>query len=97
MNIIFQGTLGGECLSQRIVCTSATLTITDISINNILPYTFSLKRFTLGKGSVLIYTFTLDAEDNLRDNENYILNTGDYLELISNTTDTSFYVSAFQS
>jgi len=95
MNVIFQGTLSG-CGGQRIICTTNSLTIEDISINNSLAYTFTLNRFTSGQGTVLIYTFDLNAGDNVRDNETYILNTGDYLELTSSIPGTTFYVSANQ-
>ena len=95
MNVIFQGTLDG-CGGQRITCTTTSLTIEDISINNSSAYTFTLKRFTSGKGLVLIYTFDLDAGDNVRDNETYILNNGDYLELTSNIPGTTFYISGDQ-
>ena len=95
MNVIFQGTLNG-CGGQRITCTTTSLTIDDISINNSSAYTFTLNRFTSGQGTVLIYTFDLDAGDNVRDNEIYILNNGDYLELTSSIPGTTFYVSATQ-
>lgn len=95
MNVIFQGTLNG-CGGQRITCTTTSLTIEDMSINNSSAYTFTLNRFTSGQGLVLIYTFDLDAGDNLRDNEIYILNNGDYLELTSSIPGTTFYVSANQ-
>lgn len=97
MNVIFQGTLSSGCDGQRITCTTTSLTINDISINNSSAYTFTLNRFTSGQGTVLIYTFDLDAGDNVRDNETYILNTGDYLELISSIPGTTFYVSANQT
>jgi hypothetical protein len=96
MNVIFQGTLGGTCNTQRITCTTTSLTIEDMSINNSLAYTFTLNRVNSGKESILIYSFDLDAGDNLRDNEIYELNTGDYLELISSVPGTTFYVSATQ-
>ena len=96
MNVIFQGTLDGSCGGTRITCTTTSLTIDDISINNSLAYTFTLNRFTSGQGSVLIYTFNLDAGDNVRDSGTYVLGKNDYLELISNVPGTTFYVSANQ-
>lgn len=97
MNVTFQGTLGSGCSGQRIVCTTTSLTINDISINNSSAYTFTLNKFTSGQGVILIYTFDLDAGDNVRDNETYILNNGDYLELISSIPGTTYYISANQT
>jgi hypothetical protein len=94
MNVTFQGTI--PSCSSRITCTTTSLTINDISINNTSAYTFTLRRYTSGQGTVLIYTFDLNAGDNVRDNETYILNTGDYLELTSSIPGTTFYVSANQ-
>lgn len=97
MNVTFQGTLSGGCSGQRITCTTTSLTINDISINNSLAYTFTLNRVTSSKNPILIYSFDLNAGDNLRDNEIYVLNNGDYLELISNIPGTTFYISGDQT
>jgi hypothetical protein len=43
-----------------------------------------------------MYRFELDAGDSIRDNEGYILSKGDYLELLSDAIDTTFYISATQ-
>jgi hypothetical protein len=43
-----------------------------------------------------MYRFELDAGDSIRDNEQYILSKGDYLELLSDAVDTTFYISATQ-
>jgi hypothetical protein len=96
MNVTFQGILTGGCSGKRITCTTTSLTINDISINNSSAYTFTLNRYTSGQGVVLIYTFILNAGDNVRDNEVYILNNGDYLELISDIPGTTYYISANQ-
>lgn len=94
MNVIFQGTI--PSCGSTITCTTTSLTIDDISINNSLAYTFTLTRFTSGQGNVLIYTFDLNAGDNVRDNEIYVLNTGDSLKLTSSIPGTTFYISATQ-
>ena len=98
MNVIYQGKVDAID-GTRIVCTTDKLTISSIVINNLdSNYIFTLNRFETGPGihSVPMYKFELDAGDSIRDNEGYILSKGDYLELLSDVIDTTFYISGIQ-
>jgi hypothetical protein len=98
INVIYQGKVD-IVDGTRIVCTTNKLSITSIVINNLdSNYTFTLNRFETGPGihSVPMYRFELDAGDSIRDNEGYILSKGDYLELLSDAIDTTFYISGTQ-
>jgi len=99
MNIIFQGHVATDG-STKIVCTTTSLVINSIIINNLdANYVFNLNRYMTGPGihEVPIYEFTLDAGDSIRDLETYSLENGNYLQLISNVIGTTFYISATQT
>ena len=99
MNIIFQGNVATDG-STKITCTTTSLIIDSIIINNLdANYTFNLSRFMTGPGihEVPIYEFQLDAGDSIRDLETYSLANGNYLQLISDVPGTTFYISATQT
>lgn len=98
MNIILQGDVDAVN-GTKIVCTTFQLSISSIVINNLgSNYMFTLNRVNSEPGSVAVpvYQFDLQTGDSIRDNEGYILSTGDYLELTSDVTGTTFYISAIQ-
>ena len=99
MNIIFQGNVATDG-STKITCTTNSLVINSILINNLdANYTFNLSRFMTGPGihEVPIYEFQLDQGDSIRDLETYSLANGNYLQLISSVPGTTFYISATQT
>lgn len=99
MEVIFQGHVATDG-STRITCTTTSLVIENIIINNIdTGYIFTLNRFMTGPGihEVPIYKFTLDQGDTIRDLETYSLAKGNYLELNSNVVGTTFYIKAIQT
>jgi len=99
MEIIFQGHVATDG-STKITCTTTSLVINSIIINNLdTNYVFNLNRYMTGPGihEVPIYEFTLDAGDSIRDLETYTLENGNYLQLISDVPGTTFYISATQS
>lgn len=99
MEIIYQGHVATDG-STKIVCTTTSLVINSIIINNLdSNYVFNLNRYMTGPGihEVPIYEFTLDQGDSIRDLETYSLNNGNYLQLISDVIGTTFYISATQS
>jgi len=98
MEIIYQGHVATDG-STKIVCTTDSLVINSIIINNLdSNYVFNLNRYMTGPGihEVPIYEFTLDQGDSIRDLETYSLDNGNYLQLISNVIGTTFYISATQ-
>lgn len=99
MNIIYQGHVATDG-STKITCTTTSLVINSIIINNLdSNYVFTLNRFMTGPGihEVPIYEFTLDQGDSIRDLETYSLENGNYLQLISDVPGTTFYISATQT
>jgi hypothetical protein len=98
MNIIYQGKIALDG-STKITCTTTSLTITTIIINNLgSNYVLNLNRFENGPGIhvVPIYELSLDAGDSIRDTEQYILGKDDYIQLISDVADTTYYIKATQ-
>jgi hypothetical protein len=96
MNIVYQGKIALDG-STRITCTTTSLTITNIIINNIdSDYILNLNRFENGPGIhvVPIYELSLDAGDSIRDTQEYILSNNDYIQLISDVADTTYYITA---
>jgi hypothetical protein len=98
MNIVYQGKIALDG-STRITCTTTSLTITTIIINNLdSNYLFNFNRFMVGPGIhiVPIYELSLDAGDSIRDTETYTLYQGDYIQFISDVVDTTYYVNAIE-
>jgi hypothetical protein len=96
MNIVYQGKIALDG-STRITCTTTSLTITNIIINNIdSDYVLNLNRFENGPGIhvVPIYELSLDAGDSVRDTQEYILSKNDYIQLVSDVPDTTYYIKA---
>jgi len=99
MEVVFQGSVAIDG-STRIDCTTTSMVINSIIINNVTSnYVFTLNRFKTSPSvetDVLIYEFTLNTGETIRDTENYVLFTGNYLQLISDVSGTTYYVSATQ-
>jgi hypothetical protein len=98
MEIVYQGKIALDG-STRITCTTTSLTITTIIINNLgSNYVLNFNRFENGPGIhvVPIYELSLDAGDSIRDTEQYILGKDDYIQLISDVADTTYYIKATQ-
>ncbi len=96
MNIVYQGKIALDC-STKIVCTTTSMEISLIIINNINSnYTLTVNRFEIGAGihEVPIYRFDLDAGDSVRDTTIYTLSQGDYIRLESTQLNTTYYISA---
>lgn len=98
-NIRYYGTVATDG-STKITCTTDTLTISKISINNILSnYTISVNLFIQEPLSVTnqipVYTLNLNMGDNLRDFDGYLLNKGDYIQLITDVAGTKYQINAY--
>jgi hypothetical protein len=96
MGNVYQGEIALNN-STVIVATNESMVVTSIIINNLSsPYIFTLYRVSVldPKNPVPIYQFTLDAGDTIRDSETYILNKGDYLNLVTDVAGTTFYVTS---
>jgi len=92
--IVYQGTITTTG-STRIPCTSGRLLITSIIINNLtLPYSITVSKFLNNGQSIPLYQFDLDAGDSVRDTEDYLLNTGDLIEILTDVAGGTYYVSA---
>ncbi len=95
MNIVYQGKIALDG-STRINCTTASMVVSLIILNNIdNNYTVTVNRFETGPGihEVPIYRFDLDAGDSVRDTTIYTLSQGDYIRLESTQLDTTYYIS----
>jgi hypothetical protein len=95
MNIVYQGKIALDC-STKIICTTTSMEISLIIINNIdNNYTLTISRFETSGGihEVPIYKFDLDAGDTVRDTTIYTLSNGDYIHLQSTQPDTTYYIS----
>ena len=98
MEVVYQGHIATDG-STKINCTTTSLTISAIIINNLdSNYIFNLNRFMTGPGihKIPIYELSLDAGDSIRDTESYILFEGDYIQLISDVAGTTYYIRATQ-
>jgi hypothetical protein len=98
MDVIFQGNIATDG-STKITCTTTSLIIDTIIINNIdAAYVFIMNRYMTGPGihEIPIYDFTLDAGDTIRDTDMYILFKGNYLQLISDVPGTTYYIKGTQ-
>jgi hypothetical protein len=95
MNTVFQGKIALDG-STRIICTTTSMVISLIVINNIeSSYTLTVSRFETGPGihEVPIYNFELDAGDSVRDTNIYTLYEGDFIRLESTQLETTYYIS----
>jgi hypothetical protein len=96
MEVIYQGNVATDG-STKITCTTTSMTIDSIIINNpTTNYTFTFNRYMTGPGIHLIpiYEFILDAGDSIRDDKEYLLVTGNYIQFISDVPGTTYYVKA---
>tara|TARA_R110000868_G_scaffold14426_1_gene67104 strand:- start:3807 stop:4103 length:297 start_codon:yes stop_codon:yes gene_type:complete len=98
MNVIYQGHIATDG-TTKITCTGESMTIVNIIINNLdSNYVITVDRFMTGPGihKIPLYEFSLDAGDSVRDTEEYILYTGDYIQLNSDVVGTTFYINTEQ-
>ena len=98
MEVIYQGRVETDG-STKITCTTSSLTINTIVINNLdSNYIFNLNRFGTGPGIhiIPIYELSLDAGDSIRDTESYVLYKNDYIQFISDVPGTTYYIKATQ-
>jgi hypothetical protein len=96
MEVIYQGHVATDG-STKIVCTTTSLTINTIIINNLdSNYVFNFNRFENGPGIHLIpiYELSLDAGDSIRDTESYVLGKDDYIQFVSDVPGTTYYIKA---
>lgn len=96
MNKIYQGKIALDG-STKITCTASSMTINTIIINNLNSnYVLNFNRFEDGPGIhiVPIYELSLDAGDSIRDTEQYVLSKNDYIQLISDVAETTYYIKA---
>lgn len=100
MDIIFEGPLETDG-STKIVCSTDSLVINTIIINNFDdPYVITMNIFIATPGvnnEAPIYEFTLDAGDSVRDVSEYTLFRGSYLQLVSSVPGTTYYINGVQS
>jgi hypothetical protein len=93
MDVTYQGIVSTTG-STQITCTGVKLVINSIIINNgVSNYVLTYNRYVAGPPISLIpiYELTLDAGDTIRDTEEYVLNPGDYIQLISDVAGTTTY------
>jgi hypothetical protein len=98
MEVIYQGRVETDG-STRITCTTTSLNITNIIINNLTSnYVFNLNRFMTGVGihNIPIYELSLNAGDSIQDTQSHILFKDNYLQLISDVAGTTYYIRATQ-
>ena len=96
MDLTYQGNVDTNGNTKIVNTTELILVVNSIIVNNLnSAYNFILYRGT-PTGIVPLYRLTLDAGDSIRDSENYILNIGEYLQLVSNVSGTTFYASSKQ-
>jgi len=98
-NVRYYGTVATDG-STKITCTTETLNISKVIVNNIVSnYTITINLFIQEPLSVTnqipVYTLNLDMGDNLRDFDGYLLNKGDYMQLITNVANTKYQVNAY--
>lgn len=96
MEVIYQGNVATDG-STKITCTTTSLTITNIIINNLdSNYILNFNRFSTAPGihAIPIYELSLDAGDSIRDTNPYILYNSDYVQFISDVPGTTYYVKA---
>lgn len=96
MKVVFQGNVATDG-STKIFCTTTSLNITNIIINNFSSnYIFTFNRFKNDEPlvTVPIYELSLDAGDSIRDTQSYILYTFNYIQFISDVPGTTYYISA---
>jgi hypothetical protein len=96
MEVIYQGDVATDG-STKIFCTTTSLTITNIVINNLgSNYVFNLNRTNNNSSlvTVPIYELSLDMGDSIRDTNAYILYNSDYIQFISDVAGTTYYIKA---
>jgi hypothetical protein len=96
MEVVYQGNVATDG-STKIFCTTSSLNITNIIINNFSSnYVFNFNRFKNDEPlvTVPIYELSLDAGDSIRDTNSYILYTFNYIQFISDVPGTTYYIKA---
>lgn len=98
MEVVFQGDVATDG-STKIFCTTSSLNITNIIINNFSSnYVLTFNRFKSDAPlvTVPIYELSLNAGDSIQDTNSYILYTFNYIQLISDVPGTTYYIRATQ-
>jgi hypothetical protein len=96
MEVVYQGNVATDG-STKIFCTTASLNITNIIINNLTSnYVFNFNRFKNDEPlvTVPIYELSLNAGDSIQDTNSYILYTFNYIQFISDVPGTTYYIKA---
>lgn len=96
MEVVYQGHIATDG-STKINCTTTSLTISAIIINNLdSNYIFNFNRFMTEPGihMIPIYELSLDAGDSIRDTQEYVLYNSNYIQFISDVPGTTYYVKA---
>jgi len=86
---------GGTTL---VTASTKTLAINSIVINNIINnYVISLYKVSPDLGlNTLIYQYTLNAGDSVRDLECYVLNPDEYLQITSDVAGSTFVLNGLE-
>jgi hypothetical protein len=96
MEVVYQGNVATDG-STKIFCTTSSLNITNIIINNFTSnYVFNFNRFKNDEPlvTVPIYELSLNAGDSIQDTNSYILYTFNYIQFISDVPGTTYYIKA---
>jgi hypothetical protein len=95
--VTFQGVVATDG-STKITCTTSTLTVDSIIVtNNSANYVLTYNRCSIDLPTITIvpiYELTLDSGDTVTDTEQYVLNTGEYIQLISDVAGTTYSITA---
>lgn len=94
--LVFQGEIALDG-STKITSQGDKLIIDYIVVTNITgDYVFSLVKHMQGTlfPDVTIYEFALEQGDVVRDDERYVLNKGNYIQLNSDIAGTTYHVTA---
>jgi hypothetical protein len=98
MEVTYQNKIATDG-STKILCTTESLVINSINITNLVSnFVITVNRYETGPGIHLIplYQYELDQGDVLKDNDSISLSKGDYLQLISDVPETTYYIRATQ-
>ncbi len=94
MEKVYQGEVS-DIGETEIICTTSSLTINQIVVNN--PNKDYLIIVTkVDDQQVPLYRFELDMGDTLRDTHQYILFTGEKLQLVTNVPGTTYSINAVE-
>ncbi len=83
--------------STKIISTGTRLTVESISITNSTgDYVFTLRRYLEDEvlQDALVYELTLEEGDTVKDTYRYILDKGNYIQLLSDIAGSIYHVTA---